>query len=426
MFHNYESLENTYGRCIMVKEKTKKKKVKRWTRPRHRIITTIGRPLMRLYIMWKYGIHVETFKEQGNRPYLVLYNHQTAFDQFFVAVAIRGPVYYMASEDIFSLGWVSSLIRFLVEPIPIKKQTTDIQAVMNCIKVAREGGTIAIAPEGNRTFSGKNVYINPAIGSLAKKLGMPIALFRIEGGYGTQPRWSDVVRRGKMRAYISRVIEPEEYKDKTPNQLLAMIQEGLEVDEACVSGEFHHKKLAEYLERALYVCPDCGLSEFESNDDLITCKECGKTVRYLPTKELQGVDCEFPFRFVYDWYEYQCAFVNRLDTSAYTQEPIYRDTAKLSEVIVYKHKNVLRKEARLSLYGDRLVIDEGAENELVFPFADTLAITVLGKNKLNIYYDKQVFQLKSGKRFNALKYVNLFHRYKNILKGDPYEDFLGL
>ena len=43
-------------------------------------------------------------------------------------------------------------------------------------------------------------------------LGLPVALVRIEGGYGIQPRWSDVVRKGKMRGYVKRVIEPEEYQ----------------------------------------------------------------------------------------------------------------------------------------------------------------------------------------------------------------------
>lgn len=409
-----------------MKEKSKKRTPKRWTRLRHRVITFIGVPIVGLYTRLKYGIDVQRFKEQGDRSYLVLFNHQTAFDQFFVAMAFRGPVYYVASEDIFSLGWVSSLIRWLVAPIPIKKQTTDIQAVMNCIKVAREGGTIAMAPEGNRTFSGRTVYMNPAIGPLAKKLGLPIALFRIEGGYGIHPRWSDVVRKGRMKACVSRVIEPEEYRDKTPEQLFAMIREGLEVNEACVCGEYHHKQQAEYLERALYVCPDCGLAEFESRGDLVTCKKCGNQVRCLPTKELEGVGEPFPFRFVQDWYDYQCDFINKLDIAAHTETPLYRDAARLSEVIVYRHKNVLRKEVRLSLYGDRLVIDEGAENELVFPFGETMAITILGKNKLNIYWGKQLYQLKGSKRFNALKYVNFFNRYKNISKGDTDSHFLGL
>ena len=120
--------------------------------------------------------------------------------------------------SLFSMGWVSGLIRWLVAPIPIRKQTTDISAVMTCIKVAREGGTVCLAPEGHRTFHGKTVYMKPGIASLTKKLGLPLALFRIEGGYGVQPRWSDVVRNGKMHAYISRVVEPEEYKAMTDGE----------------------------------------------------------------------------------------------------------------------------------------------------------------------------------------------------------------
>jgi 1-acyl-sn-glycerol-3-phosphate acyltransferase len=107
---------------------------------------------------------------------------------------------------------------------------------MNCIRVAKEGGTICIAPEGNRTYSGKTEYINPAIVSLARKIRLPIALYRIEGGYGVQPRWSDVTRKGKMRSYVSEVIKPEEYSEMTDEELLERINKGLFVDEAKADG----------------------------------------------------------------------------------------------------------------------------------------------------------------------------------------------
>ena len=41
-------------------------------------------------------------------------------------------------------------------------------------------------------------------------------------------------------------------------------------------------------------------------------------------------------------------------------------------------------------------------------------------------FESKIYQLKSDKRFNALKYVHIFHRYKNIVKGDPDVKFLGL
>ena len=403
----------------------KKTNRKKWIRLRHKLITAIGIWVLKPYIKWKYHIKIDKFREQGKRAYLVLLNHQTAFDQFFVAASFRGPVYYVATEDIFSLGWVSDLIRWVVAPIPIRKQTTDAQAVMTCLRVAREGGTIAMAPEGNRTYHGKTVYINPAVAALAKKMKLPIALYRIEGGYGIQPRWCDGTRTGKMRAGVREVIEPEEYLAMSNEELYERICTGLSVDENSVSGEFHHKALAQYLERAVYVCPECGLSEFESAGDLITCKTCSRQVRYLPTKELEGVGWKFPFRFVADWYDYQCDYVNRLNTASYVNTPMYRDCARVSEVIVYKRKNVLRKQSQISLYGNRVVLDEGQLTELVISFGEVYGMAVLGRNKLNIYHNDRIYQFKGSPRFNALKYVNIYHRNRNLIR-EENSAFLGL
>jgi len=403
-----------------------KKKQKKWMRFRHRVVRNIAWAVLYPYTRLVYGVQAVPFRQQGNRPYLILMNHQTPFDQFFVGISFKGPVYYLATEDIFSNGWVSSLIRWLVAPIPIKKQTTDAGAVMNCIRLAREGGTIAIAPEGNRTYSGRTEYMNPAIGGLAKKLKLPIALYRIEGGYGVQPRWSDVTRRGKMRAYVSRVIEPEEYANWTAAELFAQIREGLYVNEGCLDGCFESNKKAEYLERAIYVCPDCGLSEWESQGNECRCTSCGKTIIYGADKKITGKECDFPFDFVVDWYDYQQEFVNNLDLNPYIEIPMFRDHAALSEVIVYHRKEKLRQDASIALYGDRIVIDEGQESEMVFPFSQTQAVAVLGRNKLNIYFGDHVYQFKGSKRFNALKYVNIYHRYKNISRGDENGKFLGL
>ena len=397
------------------------KEKKQWIKFRHRISVKLVHTFFAPYVYLKYHIKVTPFKEEGKRPYLILMNHQTGFDQFFVGMTFKQPVYYVATEDIFSLGWVSDLIRWLVEPIPIRKQTTDIKAVKDCIKVAREGGTICLAPEGNRTFHGKTVYMNPAIASLAKKLALPIAFFRIEGGYGIQPRWSDVTRKGTMRSYVSRVMEPEEFQDMSRDDLATLIRRELWVDEANVSGKFIHPKNAEFLERAMYVCPWCGLSTFESHGDIVRCTKCGRQIRHLPTKELEGIGFDFPYRFVADWYEWQQNYINHTDLTALTETPVYRETVRLSRVHPYKYKELLKKEATVCLYGDRITVDDRE-----FPFDSVGAVVVLGKNKVNIYDGNEILQLKGNKRFNALKYVNFFHRYKNRKAGEKNGQFLGL
>lgn len=397
-----------------------KQKSKNWTSPRHRLIIGLIAPFIFIWTRLKYHVKVEKSPELKKRQCLVVMNHQTAFDQFFVSMAaFPRHVYFIASEDLFNLGFLSKLLRWAVAPIPIKKQTTDVNAVRNCIKVAREGGTICLAPEGNRTFSGLPCYSNPAITPLVKKLGLPLAIFRIEGGYGIQPRWSDVCRKGRMRAYVSRIIEPEEYADLTREELYDLLQRELYVDETQNGQEFYHKELAQYLERAMYVCPQCGLSEFHSEGDIITCRKCGRQIRYLPNQQLQGVNCEFPFPYVAQWYQHQEDYVNQMDTFAHIEKPLYEDIADLSLVEPYKRKVLLEKNAKLALYGNRIQ----AGDKTLF-FEDISVITVLGKNKLNVYHKDALYQIKGDCRFNALKYMNIFYRNKNQLSGGG--NFLGI
>ena len=404
-------------------------KKNKWVLPRHKFIRNLVYPVLVPIILIKYGLKADKFKNRG-RQYFIMLNHQTPMDQFFVGISFSGAVYYVATEDIFSNGFTSKLINWLIAPIPIKKQLTDFRAVKYCMQVAKEGGTIAIAPEGNRTYSGKTESINPAIVKLARKLALPVATYRIEGGYGVQPRWSDGTRRGKMHAYVSKVIEPEEYAAMTDDEFLKAVTDGIFVNEAqkdaFPKGLFRSNRRAEYIERVAYVCPFCGLSEFESRKNVFKCKKCGRTVSYGSDKKLKGIGFDLPFEYFGDWYEFQNDFINKLDLTEYTDAPLYRDTAKLVEVHLYESKEVLDKSASLALYGDRITVNEGTDNALSLGFGDVKAASVLGRNKLNVYYKDKVYQFKGGKRFNAVKYVNFYHRYKNIIRGDNDGKFLGL
>lgn len=403
-----------------------KKKPEPWIKPRHRFARNLAYVFLYPYAKWKYGLTVDKFRDQGDRPWLILFNHQTPFDQFFVGMSFRGPVYYMATEDLFSNGWLSSLIRWLVAPIPILKATSDISAVRTCIRVAREGGTIAIAPEGNRTYSGRTEYMNPAIVKMVRLLKLPVALYRIEGGYGVEPRWSDCKRKGKMHTGVSRVLEPEEVANLKDDALFAAIREGLMVDESASGGRFVSKKKAEYLERAVYWCPWCGLQEFESSGNVVECKGCHRKIEYGEDKRLSGVGFDFPYATVAQWYDAQKAALRALDPAKLLDAPVFRDRAKLSEVIPCKKKVPLRKDAELRLYGDRMTVDEDGSEPLTFPFDEVTAMAALGRNKLNVYHGDRIWQFKPGKRFNAMKYVNFYYHYQNIKRGDANGEFLGL
>ena len=416
--HIYLSKDDT-----MEKQNIKKKKKKsRWIKKRHSFFRLVLYPFIWALCKIKYHIKIEKCKEK--RQFLVVSNHQTTFDQFFLGLGFKRHLYYVTNDDIFSNGFVSRLISFLVRPIPIKKGTSDVKAVMDCMRVAKEGGSIAIFPEGNRTYSGRTGAIKDTIAPFAKSLRLPIAIFHIKGGYGVQPRWSDKTRGGKMTAGVSEIIEYDDYKNLSDSELYDLICKKLYINEGKVDIEYPSKKSAEYLERAMYYCPTCGIGKWMSEGEQAWCEKCGTKIKYLPTKELECVSGKFPYRFMTEWYDAQESFIKSINPENYFNTPLFSDTVSYFEVIPCKKKISLGENVKFSAFGDRFEVDFGERKE-IFPYSEITAAGVLGRNKMNFYSQKRIFQIRYDKHFNALKYVNIYYHAHNILKGDT-NGFLGL
>ena len=401
-----------------------KKKKSTWIKTRHTVIYKLLYWPFYLFVKMRYHISIERIPKQ-EEPCFILYNHQTLFDQFIVALLMPKHTYHIASEDLFSNGFISKLLAWAVAPIPFRKSSSDISGIKSCVKVAKEGGNIAMAPEGNRTYSGTTEYMKPGVVSLVKLLKMPLVLYRIEGGYGVHPRWADKIRKGKMRAVVARIVKPEEFANMDNDELFAIIQDALYVDEREDKTAFYCKNNAEYLDRVMYYCPDCGLSVFDTKKDMISCTKCGKQIQYLPDKTLKGVNCDFPFVYVKDWYDAQSNFVRNMDLAALNDAPIYSDEVFFAESIYCKRKRVIDKNARLVMYKDKFVVETVAETFL-YPFEEVSSATVLGRNKLNIYSNHRTFQFKGSKHFNPVKYLNIYFHAVNVAKGDTNDEFLGL
>ena len=177
-------------------------------------------------------------------------------DPFGVGMKFNKPLYYMASSDLFQNKITGKLIKFLVNPIPKQKSNkNDIAAIKACMQVAKENGSICIFPEGNRTFSGQLGHMDYSIVKLIKKLNKPLILMNIVGGYGSDPRWSNKSRKGKLEIFIKKKVTVDEIKNMSNDQLFDLIKSNLTVDNYKEEIIYKGKKFAEDLERILYICP---------------------------------------------------------------------------------------------------------------------------------------------------------------------------
>ena len=96
---------------------------------RHVFFWKLLRPLAHLFVHLKFGYRCEISRKLTEN-YIVLANHVTDFDPVFVGASFPRQMYFVASEHVFRLGWVSKLINFLVAPIARRKGSKGFDAAM--------------------------------------------------------------------------------------------------------------------------------------------------------------------------------------------------------------------------------------------------------------------------------------------------------
>ena len=385
-----------------------------WRKRRHKVVTEILRFVMSIFLKLKYKI---TYDKKVSFPNgaIIVSNHVTAMDEFMIGLLFKEPIYYMASVDIFNHLFVGKLIKFLVNPIPKEKsKKSDLMAIRNCMNVAKEDGNICIFVEGNRTFDGNPCFIDESIAKLVKLVKKPLVICNIDGGFGTDPRWSNKLRKGKMKVSIKETYDYDELKDKSTSEVFDIIKNGITVDNINFHNSYKSNRKAEYLERVTYICPVCKkLHTLSSKGNLLKCSSCGLEVTYNEDLSLSSNKKEFEFKYLSEWYNYQLDYVR--NSSFKDNELIYKEDVKL----VLSRKFKIKKKVGIGVmnfYADRFVFDLNTEIKEFF-FKDIEAITILGRKKMGIYLKDETYQVLGNKRINLLKYMHMFYFNKNKIEG---------
>lgn len=391
---------------ISLEEKTldkdsTKKKQKHWVKKRHAAVFAFLRFAMAPFLWLRYHYRAEKAPIRKG-PCIVLSNHQATMDPFFISKAFPFQLYFYASDDLFNLK-VSPLIRYLAAPIPKSKSVADLKAVMISLRVLREGGAIGITPEGNRTLSGRLWEMGDSVAKLVKTAKVPLVLFNLCGGYGTDPRWGVKIRRGtKFVGRVRRILTPEEYAGMSDEELFGIIKNELDVDDTLSGERYKSRRRAEYIERALYMCPVCGsIGTIHSHGTGFCCTSCKTEAEY--TEDLKISPPVGGYSRIYEWYEWERQeIVRRIlgGEKISDGDILFRESVKLQKKIKLPGNTV-------TLDKDSLMISGGGA-ETRYPLAEIDAITAVGKKKFNFYYKGKILQVKGGKRFCAIKYVHAF------------------
>ncbi|MDD3171691.1 MAG: lysophospholipid acyltransferase family protein, partial [Bacilli bacterium] len=197
----------------------KKTRINKEVKFRHRFWFSFLKLIFWPFARLKYHYHAKKNKIKKGGPYLILCNHTVALDPAFIGLAFNFPIYFVASDQLFNLGFLTRLLRYIFNPISKTKSLSDIGTIKKMKKIVNEGGNVCIMPEGNLTYNGATSPLSLNIAKLVKFLNVPVIFYRIKGFYLSNPRWGVTRRYGKTSGGISKIITPDEYNDLSQEDL---------------------------------------------------------------------------------------------------------------------------------------------------------------------------------------------------------------
>lgn len=220
-------------------------------------------------------------KERG--AFLLVGNHSAVIDPFLVGCLFRRPIQFVASDSQLRSRAISLLLG-LVGVIPKTKALADLDTVKRIVTVKNSGGVIGLFPEGQSGWDGHSLPIIKSTEKLVKSLKIPVITAQIRGAYFSWPRWARGLRRGAVTIYFEKILEPRNLKAMSVDEVGSALQDALTFDafeyQQRARVEYDGARRAEYLERALFVCPECnGVNSLRSHGQRLSCTSCGYSVR---------------------------------------------------------------------------------------------------------------------------------------------------
>lgn len=327
---------------------------------RHVFVWKLLRPLAKLLTRLKFNYSAPTYAPKG--PFLLLSNHVTDWDPILLGAAFAEQMYFVASEHIYRLGFLSRALLWLQAPIARQKGGSAAGTVKAMLRTLKDGYNVALFPEGNRTWDGLTRDYPASTAKLVRSCGASLVTFRLQGGYFASPRWAGAhTRRGKMRGEVVGIYTPEQLKAMSQSEIRELITRDLYEDAYARQREenipFKGSRLAEHLETLLFTCPRCGtMHRMVSRDDRFCCEHCGYEVRYLPTGFFEGRDAVFTE--VPAWNAWQDEQIAALCSTAGDSAIFSDDEIQLRQVQTAKGSTLLGTGS-MTLYRDRLILPGG-------------------------------------------------------------------
>jgi 1-acyl-sn-glycerol-3-phosphate acyltransferase len=181
-------------------------------------------------ILWRMEHHgTENIPQNSARGLLLVSNHQTYFDPFWLCLPIRRKFRFMAWDEAFNWFAVGRCIRYLgAFPVSLAKRGVK-KAMIEALRSLRDGAMLIIFPEGSRGFAdGRLLPFKSGAVRIAMEAKVPILPVTIRGGNKVWAQDLKFPHLHKVEIFYHPIFEiPELPADQDEQQFAAAITERL-------------------------------------------------------------------------------------------------------------------------------------------------------------------------------------------------------
>ncbi|MEK4251388.1 lysophospholipid acyltransferase family protein [Paenibacillus sp. FSL W7-1287] len=333
-------------------------------------------------------------------PYIILSNHTNNWDPLIINCFVEEPICFVAAAPLFRHPLLKKVLDY-TGAIPKTKARLDTSTIRNMLAAKKHNRVIGIFPEGNRCWDGQTESIVQSTAKLVKLLNIPVVIGTIQGGYLTHPRWADSDRTGKISLSLEKKWDVDEFKDADIETIHNKLTEALSFDELAWQQEqgiaYKGERLANYLERLLYVCPSCNtIGSLHSEDDLFRCRSCDYSVRYNEYGSFEPKNKPLFYRYVHEWNDWQLQYTKKKLFAA-SHETAWRDVLKTEvKLFVSEHERplMLLSTGNLTWHKDHILFTPSNNSDPIRFSIDKLdGVNVHMNSKLDFHYDERMIRM---------------------------------
>ena len=259
----------------------------------------------------KFSYTTERMELVGDQPCLILMNH-SSFTDMKLAYGIFYPrrLGIVTSVDAMT-GILGKLMR-LLGCTPTHKYITDLTLFKDMEYMLKTNkSSVLMYPEAGYSFDGCATALPRKMGVLLKRLGVPVVTVITEGAFHRDPLYNMLqIRDVKVSAHVKCIATAEEIKEKSVDELDALIAEAFSFDNFAwqrdnkVSIDVPFR--ADGLHRILYKCPHCGAeNQMEGKGIHLTCHACNTQWTMDEYGQLSAKDADTVYPHIPDWYRWQ-------------------------------------------------------------------------------------------------------------------------